>query len=255
MKKTIYNFMPVLALIIAISCDSSYTDSGASGDPSSSSGKGGSLARFAIVDNSLFALTENSLKYFDITNPALPLFIDSSELGNDIETLFSYGDYLFLGTQNGMIIYDAGYEGFPAHLSRYEHIRSCDPVVAEDNYAYVTLNSNNSWCGRSANMLEIIDITNISSPVKIAEYTMQGPMGLGIDGNLLFVCDNGLKVYDVTNKNNIELKQYFDIEATDVIPYNNMLIVTGDDGLYQYSYSGSELKLLSKIPVEKEVTP
>ncbi|MFO7658545.1 MAG: hypothetical protein R6W78_15915 [Bacteroidales bacterium] len=253
MKTQIFFSVIIFTLFIVSSCDTSFTDKGFSGE--SSSGKGGSLARFAIVGDKLYALTQNSIKYFDISEPAVPVYVDSTKAENDIETLFPFNNYLLIGTQSGMLIYDISFSGRPVFRSRYNHIRSCDPVVAEGNYAYVTLNSNNVWCGRNTNQLEIIDISDVNDPERIAEYSMQGPMGLGVDGNLLFVCDNGLKVYDISNKLNIELKQFFDIKATDVIPHNNLLLVIGDDGFYQYRYDGNEISLLSKISVEKEVTP
>ncbi len=247
--KTIFKYFLYLILLpIAFACDSSFTDNGKIGD--SSTGHGGSMARFAVVQNNLYTVTPNSLKQFDLTEPSLPNMVDSIYLTATAETIFPYGNNLFIGTQNGMKIYDIGVSGYPVELSTYQHITSCDPVVVQDNYAYVTLNSNSDWCNRNVNRLDIIDISNLYNPNRIAEYSMQGPQGLGVDGNLLFVCDNGLRVYDITNKSNIQLKQYFNINATDVIPHNNLLLVTGDDGIYQYSYDGTSLTLLSKIPVE-----
>lgn len=237
-------------VLLAIACDTSFTDSGVTKD--SSAGKGGSTARFAIAQNNLYAVTRENLKLFDLSNPSQPDYTDSIYLGIGIETIFPYGDNLFIGTQNGMQIYDIGIPSSPYKLCTYQHIYSCDPVVAQDNYAYVTLNTNNDWCGRTVNRLDIIDISDLTNPFRVASYTMQGPEGLGIQGNLLFVCDNGLKVYDVTDKHNLQLLKYFDIKATDVIPDGNRLLVIGDDGLYQYQYDGSELSLLSKIPVETE---
>lgn len=250
MKTILSPVIYIMLILIAIGCDSSYTDKGITGDHSS--GKGGSLARFTIAQNSLFTVTPNYLKRFDLTQPSLPEYADSSYLGFGIETIFPYGNNLFIGTQTGMQIFDISNPSLLIKLSTYQHIYSCDPVVAEGNYAYVTLNSNNSWCGRFTNQLEIVDISNLYNPKRIKEYPMNGPLGLGVDGNLLFICDNGLKVYDITNKLNIQLKQHFSIKATDVIPIGNRLLVTGDDGLYQYSYDGAELTLLSKIPVETE---
>ncbi len=235
---------------VTYACDTSFTDSGAIKD--GSAGKGGSLARFAIARDNLYAVTRENLKLFNISNPSQPDYTDSIYLGTGIETIFPYGDNLFIGTQNGMHIFDIGIPSSPVKLSTYQHIYSCDPVVAQNSYAYVTLNSNNDWCGRTVNRLDIIDISDLTNPYRVANYTMQGPEGLGIQGNLLFVCDNGLKVYDVSDKLNLQLLQYFDIEATDVIPDGDRLLVIGDDGLYQYQYDGSELSLLSKIPVETE---
>jgi hypothetical protein len=249
--KTLFKLSLSYSIIaMAIACDTSYTDKGITGGESS--GKGGSLARFAVTQNHLYAVTPGNLKLFDLSTPSLPDYTDSIYLGFGIETIFPYTDHLFIGTQTGMQIYDISIPSAPVRLSTYQHIYSCDPVVAQDNYAYVTLNSNNTWCGRTLNRLDIIDISNLSNPHRVAEYEMQGPQGLGVDGNLLYVCDNGLKVYDITNKSDIKLLQHFNIKATDVIPNGDNLVVIGDDGLYQYHFNGTELSLLSKIPVEIE---
>ena len=250
MKALFKLLLVYLTISLVVECDTSYTDSGSTW--SDSAGKGGSLARFAVTLDNLYAVTRENLKLFDLSDPSQPDYADSIYLGVGIETIFPYGDNLFIGTQTGMQIYDISTPSVPHRLSTYQHIYSCDPVVADDNYAYVTLNSNNDWCGRTVNRLDIIDISNLSNPHRVAEYAMQGPQGLGVEGNLLFVCDNGLKVYDITDKSDLRLLQYFDIKATDVIPNGDRLLVIGDDGLYQYHYDGSELSLLSKIPVESE---
>ncbi len=249
--KSLFRFSLIYAVVFLVAaCDTSYTDNGASWNDYP--GKGGSLARFAVTDQNLYAVTFEHLKRFDLSIPSQPDYADSAYLGIGIETIFPYGDNLFIGTRDGMQIYDISTPALLIRLSTYQHIYSCDPVVAQDNYAYVTLNSNNLWCGRSVNRLDIIDISNLSNPKRIAEYTMEGPQGLGIQGKLLFVCDNGLKVYDATDKTDIRLLQHFGIKATDVIPNGDMLLVIGDDGLYQYHYDGTQLSLLSKIPVESE---
>ena len=248
MKSIIKTGLYFAVFVITFSCDTSYTDNGITHD--SSTGKGGSLARFTVVQDYLYTVSSNSLKVFNLADSSMPVYTDSIYIFSVAETIFPYGENLFIGTQTGMKIYDIGVSGYPVELSTYQHITSCDPVVVQDNYAYVTLNSNNDWCNRNVNRLDIIDISNLYNPHELAEYSMQGPQGLGVDGDLLFICDNGLKVYDITNKPNIQLKQYFNIKATDVIPHDSLLLVTGDDGIYQYSYNGNELTLLSKIPVE-----
>jgi hypothetical protein len=215
-----------------------------------SSGKGGSTARFTIAHGHLYTVSNQKLKVFSLDDATDPQISDSVDLGFGIETIFPYEDHLFIGTQTGMKIVDISRAGYPDLISEYNHIFSCDPVVVEGNYAYVTLNSLNSWCGRNANQLEIIDISDLYAPRLIKRYPMEGPLGLGIDGDLLFVCDNGLKVYDVTNKQGIKLLYKYQIKANDVIPNGNILLVIGNDGLYQYSYNAGDISLLSKIPVE-----
>ena len=84
---------------------------------------------------------------------------------------------------------------------------------------------------------------------------MDGPYGLGIDNKKLFVCEgkSGLKTFDASNPLDMkQLQQFKDMDAFDVIPLNNTLMLIGKDGLYQYDYSNpSSLKLLSKIAVKK----
>ena len=84
---------------------------------------------------------------------------------------------------------------------------------------------------------------------------MNNPYGLGIDGNTLFLCEGefGLKVFDIEDINSIsdnELAHFPDIHAFDVIPYQKVLLMIGEDGFYQYDYSDvQDIKLLSHIVV------
>ena len=85
-------------------------------------------------------------------------------------------------------------------------MQSCDPVIADEKYAYVTLRTGTT-CNGVNNRLEILDIANINSPSLVKTYEMTNPHGLSKDGNLLFVCDgaNGLKVYNASDVNNLKL--------------------------------------------------
>ena len=48
------------------------------------------------------------------------------------------------------------------------------------------------------------------------------------------------------------LAHYSGMEGYDVIPYNNVLMMIAEDGIYQYDYSDlEEFRLLSKIAVKK----
>jgi hypothetical protein len=155
----------------------------------------------------------------------------------------------------GMYIYSLTDPGNPVYLSMFRHATSCDPVVVEDNYAYVTLRAGN-LCGDSQSQLDVIDISNIVEPTLIKEYGMEEPYGLGIDERVLFVCDGdaGLKIYNAADPYMIDqhkIAQYPDMNAWDVIPLGNILIMIGSDGLSQYDYSNlQDIKLLSVIPIE-----
>lgn len=226
----------------------------ASATPTLSTGIGGSMARFTITQNTLYALDASQLDVIDLAQPAHPVVGGEVEIGWDVETLFPYKDKLFAGSRSGMYIYDLQNPLTPGLLSKYEHLRSCDPVVVDDSYAYVTLRAGN-FCQGFTNQLEVINITNLSSPQLVKTYPMTNPHGLGIDNKILFICDgaDGLKVFDAANVNMIDanrLAHYPGIKALDIIPFQNIAMMIGNDGLYQYNYANPKnIYLISKLAI------
>ncbi|MCB0553427.1 MAG: hypothetical protein KDD02_07735 [Phaeodactylibacter sp.] len=222
---------------------------------SSNTGLGGSLARFTIVDDFLYTVDNNSLHSFDISNPAQPEPRASIEVGQGVETIFPLNGLLFLGTQSGMLIYQLLPNGAPQFLSSYQHIISCDPVVANTQFAYVTLRV--SGCRQAvagaADLLEIIDISNIQQPTIVASYDLESPYGLGLDGETLFVClgTSGLKIFNAADPQNLQQLAFLDnINAVDVIPLNGLLLVIGPDRIVQYDYSDlGDIKKISEIAI------
>ncbi|MEM9831960.1 MAG: hypothetical protein AAF944_15065 [Bacteroidota bacterium] len=224
-------------------------DSGDSGDFSSDgTGQGGSLARFAIRGDHLYTVDRNDLHVYDISDVNQPRKVNQVSVGAQIETIFPRQDNLFIGSQGGMFIYSIAEPTQPQFLSNYIHVVSCDPVVADERYAYVTLRSIANVCGRFTDQLDIVDISDLRSPFLHQTYPMVHPKGLGVDEEELFVCDDGLKVFDITNVDSLVQKYHFRIEANDVIPYRNYLMVIGSDGLYQYRYSEDTIVLASQLP-------
>ncbi|MGV3589417.1 MAG: LVIVD repeat-containing protein [Adhaeribacter sp.] len=221
-------------------------------------GIGGSMARFTITGDYLYAVNPSSIQVVDITQPASPVRGTNVPTNWNTETIFPYQDKLFLGTSSGMLIYDNSQPQQPKFISSISHFFGCDPVVVDGNFAYVTIrNGNECRTGNSINQLEIIDISTIQNPRRIKTYAMQNPHGLGIDRETLFLCegDYGLKVFNAQNVLKIDenkLAHFKDIHAFDVIPLGNTLLAVGNDGLYQYDYSNpKQIKFLSKIPVTK----
>lgn len=221
---------------------------------SPTAGIGGSMARFAIYQDYLYTIDASALYLFDISQLDEPVAGPHVEVGWGIETLFPYEDKLFIGANNGMHIYDNANPEAPEHLSTYQHIQSCDPVVVEGDYAYVTLRSGTE-CQGFTNQLEIVDISDLKNPTLFKSYAMQNPHGLGVDGKCLFICEGefGLKLFDKTDLTTIDqnmVAQYTNMHAFDVIPLNGVLMMIGDDGFYQYEYDcEGKLELLSTIPV------
>jgi hypothetical protein len=219
-------------------------------------GAGGSMARFTVNNNFLYALDAGDVLPFDISYGVKPHAKERKAVAWDIETIFPHQSNLFIGSSSGMYILDLSNPASPQMVSTYAHIRSCDPVVVEENYAYVTLRSGTE-CQGFTNQLEVIDIQNLQNPQLVSTYSMTNPHGLGIDQGTLFVCDGdaGLKVYDAANVNTISsnlLAHYTDINAFDVIPLNDVLVMIGRNGLFQYDYSDPKhIKLLSHLPVHE----
>lgn len=264
MKKKLYFSVPLIGMLVILTTISCTTSNNDSSFQNSESGTGGSMARFTIAGNYLYTVDSNNLKTFSLENPSQPRYLKEkdADVGFGIETIFVLDTLLLIGAQDGMHIYNIKRPEFPQFMSTTSHIRSCDPVVASGNYAYVTLNSNNVSCGRGINVLQIYDISDPTKPVleKTVEG-LKGPQGLGVDGCKLFVCDNGLKIYDIENpkspiwKNDLStVPEASGINAYDVIPLNGILLLTGNDGLYQFAYATDDnsdfsLKFLSKMEV------
>ena len=220
----------------------------------SNAGIGGSLARFSIVNDYLYAVDNHNLKAVSIVDPSDPKLINNIFAGFDIETIYPLKDKLFLGSMTGLYIFDISNPASPVAKGAFTHGRACDPVVADDNYAYVTLKEG-TRCGPANNELNIVDIKNITSPVLLKSYALGGPSGLSKDGDILFICDgaDGLKVFNASNVSNISLiKKIGGLDPHDVIAWNNNALVVAKEGLFQFDYSNlGDIKLRSKLTISK----
>jgi len=235
--------------VFMLSSEAGAYKSFAGGSPT---GIAGSMARFALMNNYLYTVGESLLKVVDIATATNPVVTNTVNLGWGIETIYPFKGNLFIGSNTGMYIFNTTNPAAPVQLSTFSHARVCDPVIADDKYAYVTLR-NGTQCQGFINELNILDIANLAAPVLIKKFDMTNPHGLSKDGNLLFICDgrDGLKIYDASVVTNLQLKkQISNFETYDVIAYNGVAIVVAKDGLYQFSYSDvNNIKQLSKISI------
>jgi len=215
----------------------------------SSTGTGGSLARFTIAKNHLYIATESELFTYSLATSSKPQFLNKIRITEGVETIFSLGDFLYIGTQGGMIIYDITQASAPSFASNYWHVTSCDPVVANEDHAFVTLRSGTA-CQRGDNRLDIIDIENKRSPSLVRSISLEQPIGLGLHNDFLYVCDNSkIKRFDISSalfpveEESIALPGVFDI-----IINNNILIAVHPEGVTQYAIGeNGTLGILSTI--------
>jgi hypothetical protein len=226
----------------------------ASGAASPSSGRGGSMARFAIVDNYLYGVSHSDLYSINISSPQNPVQTNVSQLGWGIETIYPFQDKLFIGSNTGMFIYNISNPSTPSYISQFSHARSCDPVVTDGRYAYVTLRSG-SLCQGFINQMDVVDVSNLSNPWLVKTYSMSNPHGLDIDGKKIFICDgeDGLRIMDATNVNDIKpISRVSGLNTYDVIAQNGIAIVMAKDGLYQFDYSNiNNVRQISRISFNK----
>lgn len=220
---------------------------------SNTTSTGGSMSRMAIQSNHLYAVSSQSLYSISIATPSDPSYLNVKNLHMGIgnaETIYPFKDKLFIGSTSGMYIFSVDNPDAPALLSTFTHATACDPVITDGTNAYITLHSG-SVCSGQQNELDIVNVQNVQHPSFLKKYVLTHPMGLSKDGNVLIVCDNGLKIYDATDPGNLLLKQNVSLpDAYDVISINGLAIVSAKDGLYQYDYTNpANVKLLSKLSI------
>lgn len=203
-------------------------------------GQGGSLARFAILNDYLYAVDESGLNVFNIAEVSNPVLVNQVPIGFRIETLFNYKNYLYIGSRNGMFIYSVANPETPNYLADVQHFTACDPVVANDTTAFVTIWGGTN-CGNNINELMVYDITTVTNPVLLSQRNLIAPKGMGIFENYLILCDDEIKIFDIRNPEEMTLVHSINRVAFDVIVQGNLLIAIGDNGIYQYTLDNSNI--------------
>ncbi|RMF01187.1 MAG: hypothetical protein D6772_05220 [Bacteroidetes bacterium] len=232
-------------------------DAASIGPGSGGTGQGGSLARFTIIGDYLYALETNQLNWFRLEANGQMESMGQLLLNEGKETIFPLGDLLFVGATDGMSIFQVDSTGQPVLRSEIQHFLACDPVVSDGEYAYVTLRT--EGCGgffrpnETENVLNVYVVADIDNPQWLASYPMRAPRGLGLAGDYLFVCEGqyGLRTLDVRDPTQAEFIALDpDVHANDVIVLPDVLIVIGPDKLTQFDYSDpTNLRKLSEISI------
>jgi len=218
--------------------------------------------KFGQSGNHLFIISGKSIGAYDISNPQNPIFLGLTQLTYYPLSILCKGDTLFANFDYGVKIYDASN---PANLNLlissnvkfYSH-----PIVASGSYDFITLHTyiDEEYNGygptyflAGLNQLWAFNINNLSLTNPVDTLHMQYPQGLAISNNMLYVCDSGLRVFDVSNMPSIISKKVFrfNYNPSNVINYNSTnLVLAADSGIYQYHYDlDTTLSFLSKVKV------
>ncbi len=237
--------IPLFAILFAFSCCES--DSAVSSDIASD-GQGGSLATFILKEDYLYTVDFFNLSVFNISNVSNPVKVNTINVGFNIETLFSFKNYLFIGSQDAMYIYDVTNAELPKLMSRSNHFRACDPVVANDTNAYVTLHSN-ATCGGAVNELKTYNIEDVENPILLNTRGLTQPKGLSLYGNnYLLVCDDTVKIFDVTDPSDSKYIDEIVTEgAIDIIIRNNHAFIISEFAIAQYQLNKEDITKSTKI--------
>lgn len=245
MKKALILFG--VFVLVLMGCEDDVSDFLGVGE--GATGVGGSTSRFVIKGDYLYIATETELKVLqlgtDVTN-----VVESLPTLGDLETIFSLGDYLFIGAASGVYLYDIQEPTSPQYITRYVHQTACDPVIASGNFAYVTLREGNACGSSSDNQLITLDISDIDNPVAVDVVSMRSPRGLALYQGNLYVGEGiyGLKKFDLSDPSKPKLDTfYINIQCNDLIPLDSHLIITENNGVHQYLVNADSINLLSTI--------
>ena len=214
-------------------------------------GIAGSYARFALYDQYLYTVDNSMLRTWSVGKPDCPSKLDSVYAGWNIETIFPWKNRLFLGSQTGVFIFNNQNPQKPVQESSFSHATGCDPVVCDDTHAYVTLHSGTT-CNGNINQLDVIGIENLPWTSLLKSYPMTKPMGLSLAGNYLYLCDDGLKIFDKSSPTALkQLAHLKNLKTYDVIALSTThLLVVGDGGFLQFDVSDPKNpKQISLLPV------
>jgi len=250
MKKIIKTLFLIL---IVVSCKyDEFSDPGVTG-------KSGSITRFAVSGNYMYALDQNKVLVYDISNPGDPILRNTVETDYGLETIIIYDGTIYLGSRTSLYILDISVPENPKIISKTDRAEAffggCDPVVVRDIYAYSTIKILANICGNISQISALItfDVSSKQNPVQVNSFPLNIPEGLGYNDNYLFVCDEGddkIHIFDITVGSS---PVYFDaIELTDpvdLITDGNRMIVSSKTDFVIYDISDiNNIIKLSVIP-------
>jgi len=241
--KKIY-LLVVFFIFLIIACDQDSNDTGGvSGD-----GTGGSLATFILKDDYLYTVDFYNLSVFNVTDTANPIKVNTINVGFNIETLFSFDSFLFIGSQRAMFIYDISNKELPKLLSQSNHFTSCDPVVANENNAFVTLHTNTN-CQGTVNELQTYDIVDIENPILLNARGLTEPKGLALyRDNYLLVCDDSVKIFDISDPQDSKFIDEIPTEnSLDIIIREDQAFIISETTIDQYSLDNTSIENFTQI--------
>jgi hypothetical protein len=203
---------------------------------SGNTGTGGSTAKFTISKNRLYVIAQQDIKVYNIANAKKLEYKIRVPIGKVIETLFPYGNSLFIGSNMGMFEYDISNPDNPTNPKYVQHVTSCDPVVANDSIAFLTLRTG-AGCQGTSNVLQAYSLAGgLRDNTYLYQVQFTNPYGLALSGKHVYVCDAqyGMGILNITKQLNQSTRVNFKpsgIHFFDLIPFNNYLMAQTQSGI------------------------
>ena len=219
-------------------------------DTTENSAISGKYNTMIAVEDFNYAVTYNALVTLERDEQDLKE-VDRHELGERIENLYHAENALFIGSETDMHIFSIKNNGIPRLQSSTEHIefrntdvRVCDPVVAQQEIAYVTISStapSGDPCGGFIQVDELrsYDVADLSNPTLVNTEVMPSPQGLSIDRDLLFVTNltTSTRVYEIDHNGGFNLVNNIPGAAHDVIAQDGKVLIVSSTEIKQYDYT------------------
>lgn len=206
----------------------------------SPSGKAGSITRFTSFGNYLYALDQNKIKVYDISDASSPLLVNEIVTDYGLETITFYDGGIYIGSRSSLYILDISTPAEPYIVSKTDRVGGlaggCDPVSVKGNYAFSTVKIIENACGNVSveSRLLVYDVTDKANPVQVAEQVLNIPNGLGYKENVLFVCDEGddeVVLFDISVPEQVARITSFPLtDPVDLIVDGNRMVVSTKTG-------------------------
>lgn len=222
-------------------------------DTTEDSAISGKYNTLKVIGDFIYAVTDSELVTIDNSNVEKPKEIDRQLLEGKAENLYAAENVLFIGTETDMFIFSIASNGIPFLESETAHIQwgqesnigVCDPVVAHNDIAYVTLSSlqpdNSDPCGGwiSVNELRVYDVENLQAPELLETRALSAPQGLAADGDLLFVTNlnSDTNVFEIDHEGGLQLINTIEGGAHNVYASDGKVMIINSKEIKQYDYS------------------
>ncbi len=163
----------------------------------------------ALYNNYVVAVFDHDIRIFDVSNPYNPVFVSTTDLGDQIRDIEVAGNFAYVGTSNdGLLIVNLTDVNSPTIISSLDEGYAIYDLFVNGNFVYVAKGSNG---------IAIINTTDLQSPDNLQNISLAGTTSsICGSGNYIFTGNNnnGIKVYNAATKDSA-----YEIDSVSISPY------------------------------------